>query len=105
MREAIETFHACLMEGDYYRGHDVLEHPWRALPRGEASKDILRSLINGAVTLVLIQKGRPFESYSKTWSAFQQGKVLYGQMDLTMEQRLQECAVLLEKGYDLLVER
>ena len=58
-RDAIARFSADLQAESYFDAHEVLEEFWRTLDRTSEEALVLQGLIQGAVALEHLKRGRP----------------------------------------------
>ena len=58
-QEAIAGFRVEMLAERYYDAHEVLEEFWRTLDRSSSEALVLQGLIQGAVALAHLKRGRP----------------------------------------------
>lgn len=81
---------------EYFEANEILEKLWRQEIAGDR-KNCYRAMINGAVALVLIQKGR--KSYGRPWAYFMTHAGLVEKMEFSLQPLCIKAITLLKAHY------
>lgn len=96
LKEAIDRYIALIEGNHFHEAHEEMEYLWRELKASEpSSAKVLKSLINGATTFVLFQKGR--DCYPKTWANYQKYRPAIENESEEVRQKFESAEILLQK--------
>ena len=101
MNYNIQGFIKLIEDHAFVEAHEVLEEDWKTLKKlgDKKTAKFLQSLINGATSLALHQKGRP-EACIKVWGALQRNKYLIDEVNISNKKEYIYTIELLENYYE-----
>jgi hypothetical protein len=72
----LKLFKVYILKKEYFEAHEILEEAWQKIRKSNNKhKLVLRGLINSAVAMELIKRGR--DSYHRPWGNFLKYSNLY----------------------------
>jgi len=90
MKDPIDDFLSCIKLGFYYKAHEILEESLWEKGNKEATNLYYKGLINGAVAMELIRKGRVPQG-KKVWQTYLKYKITsYWEINHIMEKQYEK---------------